>query len=194
MKVDEDFTDTPEGSKEDTKGFKPYKIILPLICLALSAVIVYFTVGIYKKTDSGSGFSKSYSAESSGKREMGNAEKDEEPKESEDESSESSTAVPDDDIPSEPTVAESQSSATATSSQTTASKSSPKANNTAVVNINTAGKEELMTLYGIGETKAQRIIDYRNSYGSFQSIEQITAVSGIGEKTFLKNKDRLTVG
>ncbi len=192
MKVDKDFTDTSEESREDTKGFKPYKIIMPLICLALSAVIVYFTVGIYKKTDSGSGFSKSYSAKSS-KTESENAEKDEEPKESEGGNPISSTAVSD-NISSEPTVVDSQSSISVTPSQTTASKSSTKASNTAVVNINTAGKEELMTLYGIGDAKAQRIIDYRNSYGSFQNIEQITEVSGIGEKTFLKNKERLTVG
>lgn len=52
-----------------------------------------------------------------------------------------------------------------------------------LVNINTATSEELQTLSGIGEAKAKKIIDYREQNGSFSSIDDLTNVSGIGEKT-----------
>lgn len=62
------------------------------------------------------------------------------------------------------------------------------------VNINTASAEELDTLPGIGPAFAQRIIDYREANGPFKSIEEITLVSGIGDATYEKIKDRITVG
>lgn len=62
------------------------------------------------------------------------------------------------------------------------------------VNINTAGVSELETLDGIGEVKAQAIIDYRNANGPFQKVEDIKNVSGIGDATFDKIKDHITVG
>lgn len=65
---------------------------------------------------------------------------------------------------------------------------------TGIVNINTASKSELMSLNGIGEVKAQAIIDYREANGQFSVIEEIMQVSGIGEKTFEKIKNRITVG
>ncbi|MBQ8586812.1 MAG: ComEA family DNA-binding protein [Oscillospiraceae bacterium] len=61
------------------------------------------------------------------------------------------------------------------------------------VNINTADLETLMTLPGIGETYAQRIIDYREENGVFSSIEEIMEVSGISESRFEKIKDYITV-
>lgn len=61
------------------------------------------------------------------------------------------------------------------------------------VNINTAGVEELTTLFGIGESKAKAIIDYRNTYGLFPNVDSLTNVSGIGEKTLQKIRDNITV-
>jgi competence protein ComEA len=52
------------------------------------------------------------------------------------------------------------------------------------VNINTAGKEELERLPGIGPTLAQRILDYREAHGGFRSVEELRKVSGIGPKKF----------
>ena len=53
----------------------------------------------------------------------------------------------------------------------------------ALVNLNTATAEQLMTLPGIGETLAQRIIQYRHEHGTFQSIGELANVNGIGDKT-----------
>ena len=61
------------------------------------------------------------------------------------------------------------------------------------VNLNTATSEELVELPGIGETVAARIVAYRESNGSFQKIEELMNVKGIGEKTFLKLRSRLFV-
>lgn len=62
-----------------------------------------------------------------------------------------------------------------------------------LININTAGPEELDTLPGIGPALAQRIIQYRETHGPFQTVEDIKKVSGIGEKSFEKLKDKITV-
>ena len=61
------------------------------------------------------------------------------------------------------------------------------------INLNTATLEELMTLERIGPKYAQRIIDYRDTYGPFEKIEDIMKVKGIGPKTFDANKDIITV-
>lgn len=62
------------------------------------------------------------------------------------------------------------------------------------VNINTAGKEALMLLPGIGEILAQRILDYRAAHGAFSSVEDLNNVEGIGEKTLEGLRDYATVG
>lgn len=62
-----------------------------------------------------------------------------------------------------------------------------------LININTASLDQLQSLPGIGAVIAQNIIDYRNSQGPFRSIEEIKNVSRIGDKTFEKIKDKITV-
>lgn len=69
----------------------------------------------------------------------------------------------------------------------------PGSGNSEKININTAGKEELMTLSGIGESRAEDIIRYREEHGKFSSVEDIQNVSGIGEKSFQKIKDQIEV-
>ena len=61
------------------------------------------------------------------------------------------------------------------------------------VNINTAAREELMTLPGVGEAKAALIIQYREENGSFQKVEDIMNISGIKEGLFGKIKDYIKV-
>lgn len=61
------------------------------------------------------------------------------------------------------------------------------------VNINTASSEELRTLNGVGPATAEKIIVHRESNGNFKKIEDIMDVSGIGEKTFEKFKDKICV-
>ncbi len=63
----------------------------------------------------------------------------------------------------------------------------------AKVNINTATKEVLMTLSGIGESKANNIINYRETNGNFKSIEEIKNVTGIGEAIFAQIKENITI-
>ncbi|GGF83569.1 ComEA family DNA-binding protein [Paenibacillus aceti] len=57
-----------------------------------------------------------------------------------------------------------------------------------LININTAGLAELQEIPGIGEKKAQAIIHYRNEHGSFQSVNDLTQVKGIGTKMLEKMK------
>ena len=61
------------------------------------------------------------------------------------------------------------------------------------ININTASKEELMTLNGIGESKANDIIKYRETNGNFETIEDIKKITGIGDNVFAKIQEDITV-
>ena len=71
--------------------------------------------------------------------------------------------------------------------------SSEETVNSELININTASKEQLDSLNGIGSTKAQAIIDYRNQNGKFSKIEDLLNVNGIGDSIFAKIKDYITV-
>jgi competence protein ComEA len=64
----------------------------------------------------------------------------------------------------------------------------------AVVNLNSATKDELVALPGIGPVKAQAIIDYRTQHGGFKSVEELKDVKGIGAKRFEKLKADIAVG
>jgi competence protein ComEA len=64
---------------------------------------------------------------------------------------------------------------------------------TAVVNINTATQAQLESLPGLGAKAAERILEYRQKNGQFKRVEDLMNVKGIGEKSFLKLKPRLTV-
>lgn len=64
----------------------------------------------------------------------------------------------------------------------------------AAVNLNTATKEELVALSGIGPAKAQAILDYRTQHGGFKSVDELKDVKGIGARRFDKLKSELTVG
>lgn len=62
-----------------------------------------------------------------------------------------------------------------------------------MLNINTAGRDQLMTLPGIGESRADDIISYRSSNGLFKSIEDIKNVSGIKEAAFARIRELIVV-
>ncbi|WFA03789.1 helix-hairpin-helix domain-containing protein [Bacillus sp. HSf4] len=61
------------------------------------------------------------------------------------------------------------------------------------ININTASAKELEDIPGVGPSKAEAIVTYREENGPFQTIEDITNVSGIGEKSFEKIKSSISV-
>lgn len=61
------------------------------------------------------------------------------------------------------------------------------------LNINTATQAQLEALDGIGETKAQAIVEYRSSHGDFGSVDQLTRVDGIGDATLEKIREQICV-
>lgn len=65
--------------------------------------------------------------------------------------------------------------------------------NNGLININTADQSKLITLPGIGESRANAIIEYRNKEGSFKSIQDIMKVAGIKEAAFNKIKDYICI-
>ncbi len=64
----------------------------------------------------------------------------------------------------------------------------------AAVNLNTATKQELDGVNGIGPVKAQAIIDYRQKNGPFKSVNELESVKGFGDKSVAKIRSELTVG
>lgn len=75
----------------------------------------------------------------------------------------------------------------------TVAESTSQEMNNGKVNLNQASAEELMTLPGIGEAKAEAILQYRAEHGNFDSIEEIKNISGIKDGVFEKIKDKITV-
>ncbi|WP_262880721.1 ComEA family DNA-binding protein [Psychrobacter sp. ANT_WB68] len=61
------------------------------------------------------------------------------------------------------------------------------------ININRATEAELVSLNGIGSSKAQAIMLYRDMFGGFKTVDELTKVKGIGAKTIEKNRRRLSV-
>lgn len=61
------------------------------------------------------------------------------------------------------------------------------------VNLNTATKEQLTTITGIGDKKADLILNYRQQHGQFERVEDLKNITGFGDKTIAKIKDQLSV-
>ena len=61
------------------------------------------------------------------------------------------------------------------------------------INLNTASLDELTSLPGVGEKKAAAIIEYREKYGKFTSLEQLAEVKGIGKKMLEKLQDQISI-
>lgn len=62
-----------------------------------------------------------------------------------------------------------------------------------LVNLNTATQEDLQTLTGIGPSKANAILEYRESIGKFKEVDELKQVTGIGDKTFERLRDSISV-
>lgn len=79
---------------------------------------------------------------------------------------------------------------TAPAASTATAKATASAASTAKVNINTATVEQLRTLKGIGESKAQAVIDYRTAHGPFKTVDDLTSVKGFSSKTLAKLQEK----
>ncbi len=64
----------------------------------------------------------------------------------------------------------------------------------AAVDVNTADEKELDSVKGIGPAKAKAIVEYRKAHGPFKSLDELTQVKGIKDKTLAKVRDQLSVG
>ncbi|MGV8983045.1 helix-hairpin-helix domain-containing protein [Clostridium sp.] len=78
-------------------------------------------------------------------------------------------------------------------SSTVSSSTTPATTKESIINLNTATKEELNTLTGIGDVKADAIIKYREENGGFKTVEDLIKVGGIGEKTLSKFIDKVDI-
>ena len=90
-------------------------------------------------------------------------------------------------------VIESESYVSSSSSGQVAGEETSSSNISGAVNLNSASSSQLDSLPGIGPAYAGRIIEYREANGGFKSIEEIKNVKGIGDKTFDKFKDQITI-
>ena len=72
-------------------------------------------------------------------------------------------------------------------------KSAVQARDQKIIDINRASEGELTSLHGIGSSKAQAIILYRDMFGDFKTVDELANVKGIGAKTIEKNRARLRV-
>ena len=68
------------------------------------------------------------------------------------------------------------------------------ANAADTININTADKQQFMEMDGVGDARAAAIIEYREQNGGFDSVDELTEVSGIGSATLSNNRDKLAAG
>jgi len=85
-------------------------------------------------------------------------------------------------------------SAVETAKTEPASAVSAQVDQAVTINLNTADAETLQReLAGIGATKAEAIVAYREAHGSFASVDELLEVKGIGEATLNKNRDKLMV-
>ena len=102
------------------------------------------------------------------------------------------------DIPAATTAANTQETAVINVSELKSELTEPRteansaAENSGLININTAPAYMLEELDGIGEVKAAAIVQYREENGYFKSIDELVNVKGIGDKTLEKNRDRIT--
>lgn len=95
-------------------------------------------------------------------------------------------------------IQNSSSTETAANSAKSASSASKSSDNSATavsypINLNTATVEELVSIDGLGESRASAIIEYRDYLGGYTSVEQIKEISGIGDATYAKLAPYLTV-
>ena len=82
---------------------------------------------------------------------------------------------------------------TSSAGNTAAAGSSSSTQSTALININTADSAGLQEIPGVGPVTAEKIIDYRTQNGNFRKKEDIRNVSGIGDKTYAKMKNKITI-
>lgn len=82
---------------------------------------------------------------------------------------------------------------TGSNSSDSSSSNSTSSSNAEQVHLNSATVQDLQKLNGVGQKKAEQIIEYRDQNGGFKQIEDLTKVTGIGEKTFEKLKDQLAL-